>query len=63
MLINKGVDIAIISRLMGHGSPQITYQIYSHFYPETNYKAVAGIDDDLELNHEKKEKEKEEMEM
>ena len=62
MLINKGVDIAIISRLMGHGSPQITYSIYSHFYPETNYKAVEGIDDELELNT-KKEKEEEEMEM
>ena len=45
LLINKGVDIGIISRLMGHGSPQITYSIYSHFYPETNYKAVERIDD------------------
>lgn len=40
LLINKGTDIAVISRLMGHGSPAITYKIYSHFYPETNYKAI-----------------------
>lgn len=64
MLINKGTDIAVISRLMGHGSPAITYNIYSHFYPETNYKAIEGIDDQLDLPDEvEKEDEKEDVEM
>lgn len=35
----------MISRLMGHGSTDITYKIYSQFYPETNYTAIEGIDD------------------
>lgn len=63
MLINKGTDIAVISRLMGHGSPAITYGIYSHFYPETNYKAIEGIDDQIDLpDEEGKENAKEEDE-
>ena len=45
MLINKGIDMQVISRLMGHGSTDITYKIYSHFYPETNYRAIEGIDE------------------
>ena len=72
LLINKGTDIAVISRLMGHGSPAITYKIYSHFYPETNYKAIEDIDSlmdikESEIRGDKKEKEKgkgtEEMEV
>jgi len=60
LLINKGIDITIISRLMGHGSPQITYGIYSHFYPETNYKAIEGIDEILDAKKNEKRKEKDE---
>lgn len=63
LLINKGTDIAVISRLMGHGSPAITYKIYSHFYPETNYKAIEDIDSlmdikESEIRDDKKEKPK-----
>ena len=66
MLINKGIDIQVISRLMGHGSTDITYKIYSHFYPETNYSAIEGIDDLMDVPKKdeiKPEKEEEEMEM
>ena len=58
MLINKGIDMQVISRLMGHGSTDITYKIYSHFYPETNYRAIEGIDSLMEVpkGAEKKEK-------
>ena len=59
MLINKGTDIQVISRLMGHGSTDITYKIYSHFYPETNYTAIEGIDDLMTVPKKKEE----EMEM
>ena len=61
MLINKGIDIQVISRLMGHGSTDITYKIYSHFYPETNYHAIEGIDSLMEVpkGAEKKEKDEE----
>ena len=57
---------------MGHGSPAITYKIYSHFYPETNYKAIEDIDSlmdikESEIRGDKKEEEKgkgtEEMEV
>lgn len=62
LLINKGTNIAVISRLMGHGSPAITYKIYSHFYPETNYKAIEDIDSlmdirESEIRGDKKEEE------
>lgn len=62
LLINKRTDIAVISRLMGHGSPAITYKIYSHFYPETNYKAIEDIDSlmvikESEIRDDKKEEE------
>lgn len=62
LLINKSTDIAVISRLMGHGSPAITYKIYSHFYPETNYKAIEDIDSlmdirESEIRGDKKEEE------
>lgn len=49
LLINKGTDIAVISRLMGHGSPAITYRIYSHFYPENNYKGIENIDSLMDI--------------
>lgn len=66
LLINKGTDISVISRLMGHGSTDITYKIYSHFYPETNYTAIEGIDDlmgESETKDEKPKKKEEEMEL
>lgn len=56
LLINKGTDLTIISRLMGHASTDITYKIYSHFYPETNYSAVEGIDELMDSPKEKKDK-------
>ena len=34
----------MISRLMGHGSTDITYKLYSHFYPDPTYTPLEGLD-------------------
>ncbi|MBQ0067398.1 MAG: site-specific integrase [Phascolarctobacterium sp.] len=39
MLLKHGIDIAIISRRLGHANPTITYNIYVHVLPETMSKA------------------------
>ena len=43
-LINAGVPISIISKLCGHSSPEITYRIYSHLFPETSSEAIAALE-------------------
>lgn len=35
LLLNKGVDLNVISHLMGHSSPQTTMKVYSKYLPET----------------------------
>lgn len=35
LLLNKGIDLNVISYLMGHSSPQTTMKVYSKYLPET----------------------------
>ena len=35
LLLNKGIDLNVISNLMGHSSPQTTMKVYSKYLPET----------------------------
>lgn len=35
LLLNKGVDLNVISHLMGHSSPWVTGKVYSKYLPET----------------------------
>ncbi len=44
-LINKGIDIATISKRLGHSNPNITLGIYSHFYDTKTDKIVNLLDD------------------
>jgi integrase len=40
LLLNQGLDLAIVSKLMGHGSVQITFDTYFHMLPNM-YKDVS----------------------
>ena len=43
-LFEKGVDIKIISELLGHSSTEITYRIYVHVIESLKASAVEGLD-------------------
>ena len=38
--LNKGVDVHIISRLLGHSSVMVTEKVYAKFLPSTLEKEV-----------------------
>lgn len=44
-LFKRGVDVKIVSSLLGHSSVQITMDIYIHLIEEQNLQAVMLIDD------------------
>lgn len=44
MLIAAGVDVLTVSRRLGHGSPSVTLNVYSHLFSNTDDKAAAAID-------------------
>lgn len=44
VLINNQVPLETISRLVGHSTPAMTWQVYSHLYPETLSNAVDVFD-------------------
>ena len=43
-LFEKGVDIKVISELLGHSSTEITYKVYSHVIESMNETAVEAIE-------------------
>lgn len=43
-LIAAGVDVVTVSRRLGHGSPTITLNVYSHLFAETDITAAAAIE-------------------
>ena len=43
MLFKNGVDIKVISKLLGHSSVKITYDIYVHVIEEQQIAAVKNI--------------------
>ena len=46
MLLAKGVDIKIISELVGHEKVSTTYDIYAHLIPEQKHQSVNLLDED-----------------
>jgi integrase len=55
MMINLGVDIYALSKLMGHASIEETTQTYGHLYPSTQAKIIDRLNNKEYLNLEKKE--------
>jgi integrase len=43
-LIASGMDVLTISRRLGHGSPSITLDVYSHLFKPTDRGAAAIFD-------------------
>ena len=44
LLVNGGIDIKIIAELMGHAKVDLTWNLYSHLYPNAQDKATSYID-------------------
>jgi site-specific recombinase XerD len=42
MLFSKGVDVKIVSKLLGHSSVKITYDTYVHLF-ENDIKCVTCV--------------------
>jgi len=42
-LIDAGVDIATISKRLGHATPAITLSVYAHRFRQDDGKAAAAI--------------------
>ena len=47
MALNKGLSMLVVSRLLGHGSTDITEKVYAHFLPETLSAEMDKLHDDL----------------
>lgn len=46
-LINKGYDIQIVSKRLGHAKVSVTYDIYAHLYPNKEEEAILDMEDDF----------------
>ena len=44
VLISRGVNIALVSKLMGHASPEITWQRYIKVIPDVTRQAREQIE-------------------
>ncbi|MFA6624978.1 MAG: site-specific integrase [Bacilli bacterium] len=44
MLIDANVPIAVIAKLTGHSSPEITFKIYGHLMPQTQSAAIMKLE-------------------
>lgn len=44
MLMAKGVDIKILSELIGHEKVSTTYNIYAHLMPNQKEEAIKALD-------------------
>jgi integrase len=42
-LIDAGIDIATVSKRLGHASPNVTLAVYAHFFRDHDDKAAAAV--------------------
>lgn len=47
MALNKGLSMSVVSRLLGHGSTDITEKVYARFLPETLSTELDKLTDEL----------------
>lgn len=43
LLLSQGVPIQTVSKYMGHSNSTITLRVYSHFVPDTQFKAISVL--------------------
>lgn len=46
-LINKGYDIQIVSKRLGHSKVSVTLDTYAHLYPNKEDEAIEAMEDDF----------------
>lgn len=46
--LNKGLSMSVVSRMLGHGSTDVTEKVYARFLPETLSAEVAKLGGDFE---------------
>lgn len=49
--LNKGLSMSVVSRLLGHGSTDVTEKVYAKFLPETLASEVARLSEDISALH------------
>lgn len=49
LALNKGLSMTVVSRLLGHGSTDVTEKVYAKFLPETLSSEVSRLKDDLAM--------------
>ncbi len=45
LLLNHGVPVIVVSKMLGHSKPSITLDIYGHVYDERQSEAARIMDD------------------
>lgn len=45
--LNKGINMSVVSRLLGHASTDVTERVYARFLPETLANEVDKIKSDI----------------
>lgn len=45
LMINRGIPIVVVSKIMGHSKPSVTLNIYSHCVSELQYKAAQVMEE------------------
>lgn len=43
ILLARGVSLMYVSQLLGHSSPKITWQVYSHFMPSEHNREIDSL--------------------
>jgi site-specific recombinase XerD len=43
-MLNKGVDVKIVSELLGHSNVSVTYNVYIHVIQAQKIKAINMVD-------------------
>jgi len=51
LMLNDGVPLVTVSKILGHSSPAITAMIYAHALDEAKAGAIAGLSQKLEQHH------------
>jgi integrase len=52
-LIASGLDVVAVSRRLGHASPTVTLNIYSHLFVKTDAAAASAIEAALRTSKER----------
>ncbi|MFC1879222.1 tyrosine-type recombinase/integrase [Chloroflexota bacterium] len=44
LMLNHGVQVTVVSRMLGHAKPSITLDVYGHLLPSMQIEAAGKID-------------------